>query len=72
MLLPKNGRTRSRINEYLDLVEDDLKIAMELESSEMTKHFIMAGLGIGFMAVSNARDEIRQGLCGRFGWPRCR
>lgn len=61
LLLPRSGRTRSRINEYLNLVEDDLKIAMELESSEMTKHFVMAGLGIGFMAVTSARDEILQG-----------
>ena len=64
LLLPKSGRTRSRINEYLDLVEDDLKIAMELESSAMMKHFIMAGLGIGFMAVTNARDELRRGNLG--------
>ena len=61
LLLPKSGRTRSRINEFLDLVEDDVKIAMELESSEMTKHFIMAGLGIGFMAAANVHTEIRQG-----------
>ena len=61
LLLPKGGRTRSRINEYLDAVEDDLQISMELESSEMLKQFIIAGLGIGFMAVTNARKEIRQG-----------
>ena len=61
LLLPKGGRTRSRINEYLDAVEDDLRISMELESSEMLKQFIIAGLGIGFMAVTNARKEIRQG-----------
>jgi DNA-binding transcriptional LysR family regulator len=61
LLLPKGGRTRSRINEYLDPVEDDVRISMELESSEMLKQFIIAGLGIGFMAVTNARQEIRQG-----------
>ncbi len=61
LLLPKGGRTRSRINEYLDAVEDDLRISMELESSEMLKQFIMAGLGIGFMAVTNARKEIGDG-----------
>jgi len=27
----------------------------------MLKQFIIAGLGIGFMAVTNARQEIRQG-----------
>ncbi len=61
LLLPRGGRTRSRINEYLDPVEDDLRISMELESSEMLKQFIMAGLGIGFIAVTNARNEIRDG-----------
>ena len=61
LLLPKGGRTRSRINEYLDLVEDDLKISMEMESSEMMKHFVMAGLGVGFMAVTHAKSEIRAG-----------
>ena len=61
LLLPKGGRTRSRINEYLSPVEDDVRISMELESSEMLKQFIIAGLGIGFMAVTNARKEIRQG-----------
>ena len=61
LLLPKGGRTRSRINEYLAPVEDDVRISMELESSEMLKQFIIAGLGIGFMAVTNARKEIRQG-----------
>ena len=61
LLLPKGGHTRSRINEYLDAVEDDLRVSMELESSEMLKQFIIAGLGIGFMAVTNARKEIQQG-----------
>ena len=61
LLLPRGGRTRSRINEYLDAVEDDLRISMELESTEMLKQFIMAGLGIGFMAVTNVRKEIRDG-----------
>ena len=64
LLLPIGGRTRSRIDEYLAGVEDDLHISMELESSEMIKQFIIAGLGIGFMGVSNAQLEIRRkSLC---------
>jgi DNA-binding transcriptional LysR family regulator len=64
LLLPKSGRTRSRIDEYLASVEDDLNVSMELESSEMIKQFIMAGLGIGFMGVSNVQLEIRRkSLC---------
>jgi len=61
LLLPKSGRTRSRINEYLDVYEDDLDVSMELESSEMIKQFVIAGLGIGFMAVTNAQSDIRSG-----------
>ena len=61
LLLPKRGRTRSRINEYLDVHEDEMEVSMELESSEMIKQFVIAGLGIGFMAVTNAQNEIRSG-----------
>lgn len=61
LLLPKGGRTRSRINEYLEDFEDDLKVSMELESSEMLKQFIIAGLGVGFMAVTHAQEEIENG-----------
>jgi DNA-binding transcriptional LysR family regulator len=61
LLLPKQGRTRSRIDEYLEDFEDDLSVSMELESSEMVKQFIRAGMGLGFMAVTHAHDEIRHG-----------
>jgi DNA-binding transcriptional LysR family regulator len=61
LLLPKTGRTRSQIDQFLEPVESNIKISMELESSEMIKRFVIAGLGIGFMATSNAREEIRSG-----------
>ena len=61
LLLPKTGRTRSQIDQFLDPAEATLRISMELESSEMIKRFIMAGLGIGFMATATAREEIRSG-----------
>ena len=62
LLLPKTGRTRALIDQFLEPVESRLRISMELESSEMLKRFIMAGLGIGFMAVTNAREEIKRRL----------
>ena len=34
---------------------------MELESSEIIKQFVIAGLGIGFMSVTNAQNDIRSG-----------
>ncbi len=61
LLLPKTGRTRSLIDQFLEPVDNKVKISMELESSEMIKRFIMAGLGVGFMATSTAREEIRGG-----------
>ncbi len=50
LLLPKTGMTRSRLSAWLDPVEDDLRISMELDSTEMIKRFVVAGLGVGFCA----------------------
>jgi DNA-binding transcriptional LysR family regulator len=61
LLLPKSGSTRSRLNEWLELVEPDLQISMELDATEMTKRFVMAGLGISFLAASNCREEVAAG-----------
>ncbi len=64
LLMPKGGHTRSRINEYLNVRERDLRISMELESSEMMKRFTEADMGITFMALTHAQEEIRKGkLC---------
>jgi DNA-binding transcriptional LysR family regulator len=61
LLLPKQGKTRTRLNEWLELVEDQVQISMELDSTEMMKRFVMAGLGLSFLAVSNCREEIAAG-----------
>lgn len=61
MLLPKSGTTRSRLNAWMEPVEDDIQTSMELDSTEMMKQFVMAGLGISFLAASNCRDEVRSG-----------
>ena len=61
LILPKSGRTRARIDEYLDAYEDDLTISMELDSTEMLKHFAMAGLGVTFLAAAHAGEEIAAG-----------
>ena len=62
LLLPKAGRTRAQIDQFLEPVEGRLRVSMELESSEMIKRFVMAGLGVSFMAVTNAAEEIHRGL----------
>jgi DNA-binding transcriptional LysR family regulator len=64
LLLPKQGKTRVRLNEWLEPVEDEVRISMELDSTEMMKHFAMAGMGVTFLAASNCREEVRLGkLC---------
>ncbi|MCS6952438.1 MAG: LysR family transcriptional regulator [Bryobacterales bacterium] len=57
LLLPRSGTTRARLNAWLELVEEDLQISMELDSTEMIKRFVIAGLGVSFMAASHCRDE---------------
>ena len=61
MLLPKTGGTRAKLDEWLEPVEDDLQISMELDATEMTKRFVMAGVGISFIAASNCREEVDAG-----------
>jgi DNA-binding transcriptional LysR family regulator len=61
LLLPKQGKTRTRLNEWLEIVEDQIQISMELDSTEMMKRFVMAGLGLAFLALSNCKEEIAAG-----------
>ncbi len=61
LLMPKSGTTRSRLNTWLEPVEDSIQISMELDSTEMIKRFVMAGLGISFLAASNCEEEVSAG-----------
>ena len=61
LVLPKYGKTRARLNQWLEEVEDDVRISMELDSTEMMRRFVMAGLGVSFLAVSNCQEEIAAG-----------
>jgi len=61
LLMPKSGNTRSRLNAWMELVEDLTQISMELDSTEMIKRFVMAGLGISFVAASHSREEVESG-----------
>ena len=58
LLLPKTGTTRARLNDWLDAVQDELAISMELDSTEMIKRFVMANLGLSFLAASHCEEEI--------------
>ncbi len=61
LILPKTGATRTRLNAWLELVEDIVHITMELDSTEMIKRFVMAGLGVSFVADSHCREEVAAG-----------
>ena len=61
LLLPKTGMTRSRLNAWLEPVEDGIHISMELDSTEMIKRFVMAELGVGFVAGAHCREEVAAG-----------
>jgi DNA-binding transcriptional LysR family regulator len=61
LLLPKTGTTRARLNAWLELVEDEIQVSMELDSTEMIKRFVMAGLGVGFLAATFCREEVASG-----------
>ena len=61
LLLPTSGTTRTRLNAWLEPVEDRIQVSMELDSTEMMKRFTMAGLGLSFLAASNCREEIAAG-----------
>jgi DNA-binding transcriptional LysR family regulator len=61
LLLPQSGMTRSRLNAWFEKVEDDIRVSMELDSSETMKRFVEAGLGISFLAASNCREEVAAG-----------
>jgi DNA-binding transcriptional LysR family regulator len=62
LLLPQGGRTRDAIDSAL--AERRLKpnISMELDSSELLKRFVAAGLGIGFIGRSSVIEDTRAGV----------
>ena len=61
LLMPKSGTTRARLDVWMEPVESEMQIAMELDSTEMMKRFVLSGLGISFLAASNCREEVAQG-----------
>ncbi|MBN9660933.1 MAG: LysR family transcriptional regulator [Acidobacteria bacterium] len=61
LLLPKGGATRSKMNQWLEPVEDSIQISMELDSTEMIKRFVLAGMGLSFMAASHFQEGVVAG-----------
>ncbi|HTW45565.1 MAG TPA: LysR family transcriptional regulator [Acidobacteriaceae bacterium] len=61
LLLPKQGRQRELIEELFRSNDVQPRVAMEVESSELLKRLIAAGLGIGFLPRSNVLEDVKSG-----------
>ena len=61
VLLPKTGTTRNRLSAWLEAVEDEISVSMELDSTEMIKRFVMAGLCVSFVAATHCIEEVAAG-----------
>jgi DNA-binding transcriptional LysR family regulator len=61
LLVPKLGRTRDTIERLFDDQKLRPSISMELDSSELMKRFVAADVGIGFIARSNVKQDVRAG-----------
>lgn len=62
LLLPKQGRQRELIEDLFRSHDVQPRIAMEVESSELLKRLIIAGLGMGFLPRINVIADERAGL----------
>ncbi len=62
LLLPKMGRTRDGIDLMFEERNMKPNVSMELDSTELLKRFVSAGVGIGFCAHSNAQGDVRLGI----------
>jgi LysR family transcriptional regulator, low CO2-responsive transcriptional regulator len=59
LLLPKVGRTRDSIEELCHQRRLKPNVSMELDSSELLKRFVAAGVGIGFIARSTTVADVK-------------
>jgi DNA-binding transcriptional LysR family regulator len=62
LLLPKAGRTREAIEKLFSDRHLAPDVSMELDSSELLKRFVAAGVGAGFMPESFVKREVREGV----------
>ena len=62
LLVPKIGRTRDMIEALFDERRLKPDFSMELDSSELTKRFVAANVGIAFIANSHVENDVRAGL----------
>ena len=58
----------NRLNAWLDSVHEELNVSMELDSTEMIKRFVMAHLGLSFLAASHCWEEVASGKLVAVRW----
>jgi DNA-binding transcriptional LysR family regulator len=61
LLLPKQGRQRELIEDLFRSHDVQPRVAMEVESSELLKRLIVAGLGLGFLPRTNVLADEKAG-----------
>lgn len=61
LVLPKQGRQREQIDDFFHAHDAQPRIAMEVESSELLKRLVAAGMGLGFLPRTNVLADERMG-----------
>jgi len=59
LVVPKVGHTRDALEELFHERRLKPNYTMELDSSELLKRFVAAGVGVGFIARSNVVEDVR-------------
>jgi DNA-binding transcriptional LysR family regulator len=59
LVVPKVGHTRDALEELFHERRLKPNYTMELDSSELLKRFVAAGVGVGFIARSNIVEDVR-------------
>jgi len=62
LVLPKAGHTRDALDDLFRERRLKPNYSMELDSSELLKRFVAAGVGVGFIARSNVQEDVRAGV----------
>jgi DNA-binding transcriptional LysR family regulator len=59
LVMPKVGHTRDGLDALFHERKLKPRYAMELDSSELLKRFVVADVGVGFIARSNVEEDVR-------------
>jgi DNA-binding transcriptional LysR family regulator len=62
LVLPKAGHTRDALDDLFRDRKLKPNYSMELDSSELLKRFVAAGVGVGFISRSNVLEDVRAGF----------